>query len=100
LGDGGRGGDGMGSGQWPITVLPAGHSYRHSRVSGNPERYFLMMVLSTGNRGIPAYAGMTVGDGWKDGCRGGGIPAYAGMTVDICHCQLSPKTKLAISRGK
>ena len=33
---------------------------RHSRLRGNPERYCLMMVLSTGNRGIPAYAGMTV----------------------------------------
>ena len=42
------------------TVLPSA-PYRHSRVSGNPERYCLMMVLSTGNRGIPAYAGMTVG---------------------------------------
>ncbi len=35
--------------------------YRHSRVSGNPERYCLRMVLSAGNRWIPAYAGMTVG---------------------------------------
>ena len=37
-----------------------GGPYRHSRVSGNPERYCLMMVLSAGNREIPAYAGMTV----------------------------------------
>ena len=34
--------------------------HRHSRVSGNPERYGLIMVLSAGNRRIPAYAGMTV----------------------------------------
>ena len=74
-------------GQWPIptgipaqvgpaaaaTVIPASF-YRHSRVSGNPAarnrhsrlrgnpgRYYLMMVLSTSNREIPAYAGMTVG---------------------------------------
>ena len=40
-----------------MTVLAA--PYRHSRVSGNPDR---MMVLSTGDRGIPAYAGMTVGE--------------------------------------
>ena len=40
------------------SVLPA--PYRHSRVSGNPERYCLRMVLSAGNRWIPAYAGMTV----------------------------------------
>ena len=44
----------------PQTVLPGSHFYRHSRVSGNPEPYCLMMVLSTGNRGIPAYAGRTV----------------------------------------
>ena len=37
--------------------------YRPSRVSGNPGLYCLMMVLSIGNRWIPAYAGMTVG-GW------------------------------------
>ena len=34
--------------------------YRPSRLRGNPERYWLMMVLSAGNRRIPAYAGMTV----------------------------------------
>ena len=34
--------------------------HRPSRVSGNPKRYCLMTVLSTGNRWIPAYAGMTV----------------------------------------
>ena len=57
--------------------------YRHSRVSGNPERYCLMMVLSTGNRGIPAYAGMTVErrPAGRSLAVPFGIPAYAGMTV-------------------
>ena len=40
---------------------------RPSRVSGNPERYCLMMALLTGNRGIPAYAGRTVERAGKDG---------------------------------
>ena len=40
-------------------VLPAA-LYRHSRVSGNPERYCIRMVLSASDRRIPAYAGMTV----------------------------------------
>ena len=54
------------------TVLPA--RYRHSRAplpsfprKRESRRYCLMMVLSTSNREIPAYAGMTV--------------ARAGMTV-------------------
>ena len=33
----------------PATI-PAGRPYRHSRVSGNLERYCLIMVLSAGNR--------------------------------------------------
>ena len=41
--------------------------YRHSRVSGNPERCCIRMALSAGNRGIPAYAGMTVGGAEMDG---------------------------------
>jgi len=49
----------MGMAAFLLSSFPPHH--RHSRVSGNPERYCLMMVLSTGNRGIPAYAGMTVG---------------------------------------
>ena len=40
---------------------------RHSRVSGNPERYCLMLVLPPNRRRIPAYAGMTVGAAGKDG---------------------------------
>ena len=32
----------------PLTVIPA-VPYRHSRVSGNPGRYYLMMVLSASN---------------------------------------------------
>ena len=43
------------------TVIPA--PYRHSRVSGNPESFAGSMLVFGITVGIPAYAGMTVGDG-------------------------------------
>jgi len=37
--------------------------YRHSRVSGNPERYRKDPPVAGKDSWIPAYAGMTVWDG-------------------------------------
>ena len=49
-------------GQLPIaTVNPADTPNRHSRVSGNPERYCQRPAYYPSGIGIPAYAGMTVG---------------------------------------
>ena len=70
-----------------------GPRYRHSRVSGNPAVDGCNGLVFSVPFGIPAYAGMTVGGGGKDGREGGGkdgcdgcyclfgIPAYAGRTV-------------------
>ena len=73
-----------------VTVIP-GRPYRHSRVSGNPERYCLMMphtrALSTVTPGRP-YRHSRVSGNPTVACRQChpksvpfGIPAYAGMTV-------------------
>ena len=57
------------------TVIPD-CPHRHSRASGNPERYCLRMLQPCqATAGIPAYAGMTVGGGGNDG------GAAAGMVV-------------------
>ena len=51
-----------------------------------------MMVLSTGNRGVPAYAGMTVGVRGNDGRKGGKDGNRAG--------EMGKKAALPRNRGK